>query len=94
MRVKNNGAVPTLLATLRKFPDNTEVVLSALKTLGNLVDLGKTISHSSFLTCVVTLSSGCTKMMVCAMCVCVCVCVCVCACVCVRVFVNHGNSYA
>ena len=40
MRVKNNGAVPTLLATLRKFPDNTEVVLSALKTLGNLVDLG------------------------------------------------------
>ncbi|KAK7091953.1 hypothetical protein V1264_009569 [Littorina saxatilis] len=39
MRVKNNGAVPTLLATLRKFPDHPEVVLSALKTLGNLVDL-------------------------------------------------------
>ncbi|KAL8581342.1 hypothetical protein ACOMHN_034421 [Nucella lapillus] len=39
MRVKNNGAVPTLLSTLRNFPDSPEVVLSALKTLGNLVDL-------------------------------------------------------
>ncbi|XP_076457261.1 uncharacterized protein LOC143291298 [Babylonia areolata] len=39
MRVKNNGAVPTLLSTLRNFPENDEVVLSALKTLGNLVDL-------------------------------------------------------
>ena len=44
MRVKNNDGVPTLLATLRKFPDHAEVVLSALKTLGNLVDLGKNIS--------------------------------------------------
>nr|KAG5687354.1 hypothetical protein BaRGS_025360 [Batillaria attramentaria] len=39
MRVKNNGAVPTLLSTIRQFPGNPEVVLSALKTLGNLVDL-------------------------------------------------------
>lgn len=39
MRVKNNGGVTTLLATLRRFPFNPEVVLAALKTLGNLVDL-------------------------------------------------------
>jgi hypothetical protein len=41
MRVKNNGGVFTLLTTLRSYPDNPDVVLSALKTLGNLVDLGK-----------------------------------------------------
>ena len=55
MRVKNNGAVPTLLATLRKFPDNTEVVLSALKTLGNLVDLGNYLQTVCSSLCVAIL---------------------------------------
>jgi hypothetical protein len=58
MRVKNNGGVFTLLTTLRSYPDNPDVVLSALKTLGNLVDLGKAeLSPSLIISTAWSLSS-------------------------------------
>jgi len=39
VRIKNAGAVPTLLNTMREFDHNSTVVLCALKALGNLVSL-------------------------------------------------------
>lgn len=41
MRAKTNGAVPTLLTTLRNFPGHPDITLAVLKTIGNLVDLGE-----------------------------------------------------
>ncbi|BFZ11172.1 hypothetical protein BsWGS_14210 [Bradybaena similaris] len=39
VRIKNAGAVPSLLNTLREFSRDTNIVLCALKALGNLVSL-------------------------------------------------------
>ncbi|XP_025092760.1 protein aardvark-like [Pomacea canaliculata] len=39
MRAKTNGAVPTLLSTLRNFPGHPDITVAVLKTIGNLVDL-------------------------------------------------------
>ncbi|CAG5136520.1 unnamed protein product [Candidula unifasciata] len=39
VRIKNAGAVPSLLNTLREFIKDTNIVLCALKALGNLVSL-------------------------------------------------------